>query len=127
MKRSKKTKGNFSAIAFIPVKSNYSYQNQFLENKFSSDLIKTNNVDIAFVNDQQTTSIRNLDGKYLFSVKLQPQAIRSFYSGFELWMWVLSLICALFLVNQLCIWFASKGHILLSITFLTFLGVFGWL
>ena len=114
----KKSKGRFSVIAFIPIKANYPYQNQFLENEFSPDLINTRNIDIASVNDQTTASIRNSDGKYLFSVKLQPQAISYFYSNVELWMWILAIICVFFLVNQLCVWIASRGHILLSIAFL---------
>ena len=64
----KKSKGGFSAVAFIPIKSNYPYQNQFLENEFSPDLIKTRNIDIASGSDQTAASIRNSDGKYLFSV-----------------------------------------------------------
>lgn len=116
----KKSKGEFSVMALIPIKSNYPYQNQYLENKFSSDFISIDNVDIASVNDKPAYSIRNSEGKYLFSVKLKPQAISNFYSVVELWMLILSIICVLFLVNQLCIWMASRGYILLSICFLAF-------
>lgn len=117
----KKTEGNFSVIAFIPIKSNYPYQNQFLDNKFNPDLITSNNLDIASFYDKPAVSIRNSEGKYLFSVKLKPQAISNIYSNLELLMWVLSIICSLFLINQICVWIASKGYIILS---MAFLGVF---
>lgn len=116
----KKSKGDFSVLAFIPIKSNYPYQNRYLENKFSADLISSNNLDIASVNDKPAYSIRNTEGKYLFSVKLKPQAISSFYSGLELWMFIMAIICGLFLVNQVCMWMASRGYFFLSIIFLTF-------
>lgn len=114
----KKSEGDFSVMALIPIKSNYPYQNQYLENKFSSDLIATNNVDIASVDDKPAYSIRNSEGKYLFSVKLKPDAISNFYSNMELWMLILAIICTLFLVNQICLWIASRGYILWSIGFL---------
>jgi two-component system nitrogen regulation sensor histidine kinase NtrY len=114
----KKSDGDFSVVAFIPIKSNYPYQNRYLENKFSGDLISTNNLDIASINDKPVYSIRNTEGKYLFSVRLKPDAISSFYSRLELWMFIMSIICGLFLVNQICLWIASRGYISLSIIFL---------
>jgi two-component system, NtrC family, nitrogen regulation sensor histidine kinase NtrY len=114
----KKSKGDFSVLAFIPIKANFPYQNHYLENKFAADLISTNNVDIASLGDRPAYSIRNSEGKFLFSVKLRPQAISSFYSTVELWMWILAFICSLFLVNQLCMWIAERGYILLSMVFL---------
>jgi len=114
----KKSKGDFSVLAFIPIKSRYPYRNQYLQNTFSVDLISTNHLNIAQFNDRPAYSIRNIQGKYLFSVKLLPQALTQYYSAFELWMLVLAVVCALFLVNQICIWMASRGHIRLSIAFL---------
>ena len=114
----KKSEGGFSVLAFIPIKANYPYTNQYLESNFSRDLIGSNNLDIATINDKPAYSIRNSDGKYLFSVKLRPEALSHFYPAFELWMLVLALICTLFLVNQICIWIASRGHILISVIFL---------
>ncbi|NEU08850.1 HAMP domain-containing histidine kinase [Flavihumibacter sp. R14] len=124
----KKSNGDFSALAFIPIKANYPYENRYLENIVYSDLVNTNNLDIALVNDKPAHSIRNIQGKYLFSVKLKPEALAHYYSGFELLMLVLAVICTLFLVNQICIWIASRGYIILSIGFLTaFLLIFRYL
>ena len=114
----KKSGEGFSVLAFIPIKADYPYDNQYLESTFSKDLITTNNLDIALINDKPAYSIRNSDGKYLFSVKLRPEALSHFYPAFELWMLVLAVVCTLFLVNQICIWIASRGYILISIAFL---------
>ncbi len=114
----KKSEGSFSAIALIPVKSNYPYQNQYLENKFADDLISSGNLEIAAFNDHPSLSIRNAAGKYLFSVKLRSEALKNFYSQLELLLLLLGIASGLVLVNMLCIWIAGRGHLLLSIAFL---------
>jgi two-component system nitrogen regulation sensor histidine kinase NtrY len=43
----RKNDGDFSLIFFIPVKTEYSFQNKFLKNTFDKDLLKTNNNAIA--------------------------------------------------------------------------------
>ena len=116
----KKTQGNFSVVTCIPIKANYPYQNQYLQNTFSPDLIKENNLDIAKINDSNVYNIRNAAGKYLFSVKLKPSAISVFYSTFELWMWLLAAVFGLLLINQLCNWIANRGYVKTSIVFLAF-------
>ncbi len=107
----KKTKGNFSVVCFIPVKANYPYQNQYLKNTFSPDFIAENSLDIAKITDKQVVNIRNSEGKYLFSVKLKSTITHTFYSKIEFWMWVLSIICGLVFINQLCIWIIQKGNV----------------
>ncbi|MEO8794851.1 MAG: HAMP domain-containing sensor histidine kinase [Daejeonella sp.] len=116
----KKTKGDFSVVACIPVKFNYPYQNQYLKNIFSPDLIQVNNLDIATLKDKSVYNIRNSDGKYLFSVKLKPTATNIFYSGLELWMWILAIIFGIIFINHLCNWIAGRGFVKTSIVFLAF-------
>ncbi|WP_026897179.1 sensor histidine kinase [Daejeonella oryzae] len=116
----KKTEGEFSVLACIPIKSDYPYQNQYLQNTFSDDLIKENNLDIASINDRGVYNIRNLEGKYLFSVKLKPSALNVYYSSFELWMWILTVVFGLIFINHLSNWIAGRGHVKTSIAFLAF-------
>ena len=116
----KKTQDDFSVVVCIPVKSNYPYQNQYLQNTFSKDLINENNLDIASINDSSVYNIRNINGKYLFSVKLEPTAINVFYSSLELWMWIMAVVFGLIFINHLCNWIASRGHVKASILFLAF-------
>jgi len=68
----KKTEGNFSAIFFIPVKSEYAFVNQYLQNTFAADLLKDNNIEIAGFTDKDVYPIHSSNGSYLFSVKIRP-------------------------------------------------------
>ncbi|MBC8051469.1 MAG: GHKL domain-containing protein [Sphingobacteriaceae bacterium] len=121
----KRTSGNFSAIAIIPLKANYSYQNKHLRNEFARDLIKDNNLDIAGINDGETYNIRNSDGKYLLSVKLKSAITNSFYSKLELWMWIFAVFLGTVFINYVCISIANRGFVKWSILifFLYFLGL----
>lgn len=121
----KRTSGNFSALAIIPLKGEYSYQNRLLKNDFASDLIKENNIEIASINDKDTYNIRNIDGKYLFSVKLKSAITNSFYSELELWLWIISVVLGTVFINYLCISIANQGFVksAVLIFFLYFLGL----
>jgi len=102
---------DFSVICYIPVMSDYPYQNEYLRNGFSPDLLTANTLDIASLNDKDVFNIRNLNGKYLFSVKLKTPVSNSFYSYLELWMWVLAIIFTLIFLTHLCISIANKGYV----------------
>lgn len=116
----KKTWGDFSAVFYIPVKALYPYQNEYLKNNFAPGLISSNNLDIASLNDKQVFNIRNIDGKYLFSVKLKSSVSNTFYISLELWMWVLSVIFGLIFLTHSCIWLANKGYVKSGIVLLLF-------
>ncbi|HXI01325.1 MAG TPA: ATP-binding protein [Sphingobacteriaceae bacterium] len=126
----KKSRGNFSVICYIPVKANYPYTNNYLNNIFSKDLIKDNNLDIASINDKNVYNIRNTDGQYLFSVKLKSGLGNSLTSHIEFWMWFLSIFLLFILINHTCIWIAEKGYIKSAIILLTaiisLVGYFGF-
>jgi len=107
----KKSSTDFSVICYIPIKSDYPYQNEYLKNTFSPDLITSNTLDIAGLNDKNVFNIRNLNGKYLFSVKLSTPLPNSFYSYLELWMWVLAIFFALIFLTHLYISIANKGYV----------------
>ena len=48
-----KSIGDFTAIAFIPVKINYPFQNQYLRNGFATDLLSDDNILIADFSDKK--------------------------------------------------------------------------
>ncbi len=131
----KKSQGNFSAVCFIPIKSRYPYENEYLQNVFSPDLIATNHLEIAGLNDKAVYGIRNYEGKYLFSVKLNPVQSNKLYSKFELLAWMLAIFNSLLFINYFCAWLAEKGKIKTSVAlfFLLFLLIriitlkFNWL
>lgn len=121
----KKSDGKFSVVCYIPVMARYPYQNEYLKNEFARELISSDNLDIAGLNDRDVFNIRNADGKYLFSVKLKPSVKNTFYTSLELWMWVLSLIFSFIFVTHLCIGIANRGRertaaLLLTVFILSF-------
>ena len=107
----KKSRGTFSVLSYIPVMTHYPYQNEYLKNEFSRELISSNNLEIASLNDKEVFNIRNIEGKYLFSVKLKAGVIHNFYISFELWMWVLSVVFSLIFLTHLCVSLADRGYV----------------
>jgi two-component system nitrogen regulation sensor histidine kinase NtrY len=115
----KKSDGDFSVIFLIPVKANYSIQNQYLQNTFSKDLLKDDNIDIADITDKYTYNIHSIDNTYLFAVKVKSNEVNYQFFYFELVIWMLTLFVFCILLQNICIYIANKGHLLLSFLTLT--------
>ncbi|MDF3077852.1 MAG: integral rane sensor signal transduction histidine kinase [Sphingobacteriaceae bacterium] len=114
----KKSEGNFSAVCYILIKNRFPFENRYLQNVFAPDLIKTNHLDIAGLNDNSIYSVRNIGGKYLFSVKLKASEGSALYSKYELWAWILAVFTGFLFINYVCSWLAAKGRIKASIALL---------
>jgi signal transduction histidine kinase len=110
---------DFSVLCFIPIKSEYPYQNEYLRNNFAKDLSASNSLEIASFEDKDVYNIRNFEGKYLVSVKLNSNTPPSFYVALELAMWILSILFLLLFLSSLCVSIAGKGYINLAISLLT--------
>lgn len=112
----KKTVGNFSAIFFIPIKINYAFQNQYLQNTFAGDLVQDNNIEIAGGSDKNTYEIHSSIGHTsLFRVKLTQNDVNRTFLYYEIALWVLTLLCLCSLTNNICNYIAETGHIYLAI------------
>jgi len=111
----KKSEGNFSAIFFIPVKLDYAFQNQYLQNTFAADLLKDNNIEIADFTDKNVYEIHSSNGSYLFSVIVKPGEINLTFFYYELTIWLLTLISLCVLVHNICNYIAGKDKIGLSL------------
>jgi signal transduction histidine kinase len=130
----KKSEGNFSAIFFIPVKIDYAFQNQYLQNTFATDLLKDNNIEIADFTDANVFDVHSINNTYLFSVKLKPGTINHTFFYYELTVWMLTLICLCVLIHEVCNYIAEKGYVFFSlivlclfIVFLRFINLhYGW-
>jgi two-component system nitrogen regulation sensor histidine kinase NtrY len=114
----RKTEGNFSAIFFIEVKINYAFQNQYLQNDFSADLIKDKNIEIADFTDKNVYEIHSTNNTYLFSVKLKQGEVNLSFFYFELTIWLLTLFTLCVLVYNVCNYIADKGFLWLSFVLL---------
>jgi two-component system nitrogen regulation sensor histidine kinase NtrY len=130
----KKSEKDFSAIFFIPVRLDYAFENQYLKNTFSTDLLKDNNVEIADFTEKNVYEIHSTNGTYLFSVKLKPGEVNLGFLYYELSIWILTVLCLCILINNICTYIADRGHVLLSflalsafIVLLRFVNLyFGW-
>ncbi|MDF2431987.1 MAG: two-component system, NtrC family, nitrogen regulation sensor histidine kinase NtrY [Mucilaginibacter sp.] len=111
----KKKDGNFSVIFFIPVKLNYAFQNQYLQNTFSDDLLKENSIEIADFTDKNVYEVHSLNNSYLFSIKAKPGEVNHTFFYFEATIWLLTLICLCILINNICSYIVSKGYLFISL------------
>ncbi len=114
----KKTSGAFSAVALIPIKSNYALNNAYLGNRFDADLTGNQNLEVASFSDTLVYNIRNIDGQYLLSVKLKDPNSKTLYSSSTQHLWFLTLLFLSLWVTTVCIWIANSGKIKLSILLL---------
>ncbi|WP_345949522.1 ATP-binding protein [Mucilaginibacter sp. PAMB04274] len=113
-----KTEGNFTAIAFIFVKSKFRFQNEFLQNVFEPKLLRNNNIDIADVDDKDVYHIHNNNKQYLFSVKLVPDAVNYTHLTWEIVLWLAGLLFLCLLVISICNHFVHRKKFGLSVVVL---------
>ena len=111
----KKSVGNFSVLFLIPIKSDFQKNNEYLQNRFSKNLIETNNLEIADYDDHLIYNIRSITGEYLFSVKLAEGRHDTFFSKLELAMWMVAGFSAILLLNIMCSWLARRGWVWSSV------------
>lgn len=110
----KKTIDDEIIIFLIQVETQYSIQNQYLENGISSYLLDNNSLARATFLDYDVYPIVNLNGKVLFEVKLKQGYSKSIYASIEIWLWVVGLFSFCLFFNSFCSWLAKKGHLILA-------------
>jgi two-component system nitrogen regulation sensor histidine kinase NtrY len=110
----KKSQGSFSAIFFIPVKIDYPFQNQYLKNTFSQNLLDDNNIEIADFTDRNIYEIHSSDHTYLFSVKVKVNQVSHKFFYFEVAVWALCFIILCLFVHNICKYIANKGYVYFS-------------
>lgn len=106
----KKSDGNFCVVFYIPVKNNYSYQNAYLQNVFSPDLLRDDNITIA--NDRAGYEIHTYDHHYLFSVKLKANDLNHFFAYIQILLWLSGVLLLCALTHNLAHRIAKKGYTL---------------
>src|SRR6202012_3338337 len=115
----KKSEGNFSVVFSIPVKIEYEIQNEYLKNKFATDLLTDDNIDLAGYSDIFVRSVHSsINDTYLFSVKLKPGQVNHLFYYFELVSWLLTFFTLCILIHNICKYFIAKGQVFLSLLIL---------
>jgi signal transduction histidine kinase len=112
----KKSDGDFSVVFSIPVKIDYIIQNEYLRNRFASDLISDDNIELANYSDKFVHAIHSsINDAYLFSVKLKPGQVNHLFYYFELVSWVLTFLTLCILMHTICKYLVAKRQIWLSL------------
>jgi two-component system nitrogen regulation sensor histidine kinase NtrY len=110
----KKTSGNYTIVFLLDVKSQYSIQNKFLQNRISPQLCSNNSLTLAAFSDNDAYGIKNLSGKLLFEVKLVPGYRSTVFSTVEIWLWIVGLFSLCLFFNAFCSLLVKRGHLLLA-------------
>lgn len=105
----KKTFGNYTFVFLITVKTQYSIENQYLQNKIAPELFPSNSLDLASFTDKETIDIFSLQKEYLFPVKLSDEYAKNIYATIQVWLWVIGLLSICIFVNSYCSFLAKKG------------------
>jgi two-component system nitrogen regulation sensor histidine kinase NtrY len=113
----KKTEGNVSVIFFIPVKTNYPFTNDYLENIFAKDLTIDDNIAIADFTDKNVYAVHDVNNVYLFSLKL-VKGINHRFFYFVIGFWLLAIFTLFLLINNVALYLAGKNYIWGALLFL---------
>jgi two-component system nitrogen regulation sensor histidine kinase NtrY len=106
----KKTSGDYSLIFLIEIKSQFTIQNQYLENVMSKRLCPSGSLTLAVFTDREVYGIKNITGEPLFEVKLKQGYSKSIYATIEVWLWVIGLFSFCLFFNSLSAWLAKRGQ-----------------
>jgi len=108
----KKTIDDETIFFLIQVETQYSIQNQYLENGISNYLLDNNSLARATFADYEVSPIVNLAGKVLFEVKLKQGYSKSIYASIEIWLWIVGLFSFCLFFNSFCSWLAKRGNLI---------------
>lgn len=120
------TQEDFSLIFLISIQSQYPVkENQYFKNDLDPGLSKSKILTLASFTDKDVFTIKNLDNKFLFGLKIKPSYTDNYYSGSQLWLFIAGILCICMFFNSLSSFLSRKGYIglgtlLLFAFFLTF-------
>jgi len=110
----KKTVGEYVFVFMITVKSQYTIENQYLQNEIWPSLFNKKTIEIASFTDKETTEIFSINKEYLFTVKLSNHYIDNIYTTSQLWLWIIGVVFVSLFVNSCGLSLARSGKPLLG-------------
>jgi two-component system nitrogen regulation sensor histidine kinase NtrY len=103
-----KSNNDFRYIVLFTVKHQYSYQNEFLENKFHPSLSLPTNTDFV-IDENNKNAIFNNSGNYLFSIKINQTSTLTLSNELILTLfYLISLVFFLVFLSDLYKYFFKK-------------------
>ncbi|WP_316807590.1 HAMP domain-containing sensor histidine kinase [Pedobacter agri] len=122
----KSTQGDFSLIFLISIQSQYPFkETKYFKNDLDPLLSSSQLLTLASFTDKDVYSIKSIDNKFLFGLKVKPGYVDDYYSATQLWLFVAGMLSICMFFNSLSSFIARKGHIvwgtlLLLVFFLSF-------
>ncbi|TCD11656.1 sensor histidine kinase [Pedobacter frigidisoli] len=108
----KRTQGNFNFIFLISIQSQYDFkETQYFKNEIDPVLSNSKILTFASFTDKDVYTIKSLDNKFLFGLKIKPGYTDTYYSPTQLWLFVAGMLCICMFFNSLCSLIARRGHI----------------
>lgn len=104
----RKTDGETSVIFFIPIKGNYPFTNEYLTNNFARDLTADHNIAIADFTDKEIYPVHDVNGSYLFSLKL-AKGVNHHFFYLVIGFWLMAILTLCILVNSVAQYVARKN------------------
>lgn len=106
----KRSENDFFVVFFIPIKSHLPFNNQYINDADDRFLINNPNIDIASLTNKEVVDIKNIDGRYLFSIIKSNTFSEIPYNKVEVIMWCCGLLTLLFLFNSICKFYADEKN-----------------
>lgn len=111
----KSTQGDYSLVFLIGIQSQYAFkETQYFKNDLDPLLSHSKILTLASFTDKEVYSIKSLDGKFLFGLKVKPGYVDDYYSGTQLWLFIGGMLCICMFFNSLSSLVGRKGQIVLG-------------
>ncbi|WP_316849813.1 sensor histidine kinase [Pedobacter agri] len=122
----KSTQEDFSLIFLISIQSQYPFkETKYFKNDLDPLLSSSQLLTLASFTDKDVYSIKSIENKFLFGLKVKPGYVDDYYSVIQLWLFIAGMLSICMFFNSLSSLIARKGHIvwgtlLLLVFFLSF-------
>ena len=117
----KRTEGEFSFVFLIAIQSQYPFkETQYFKNDLDPFLSSSKLLTLASFTDKDVYSIKSIDGKFLFGLKVKPGYTNDYYSAIQLWLFIGGMLCICMFFNSLSSLIAKKGYVVSGTLLLLF-------
>lgn len=103
----KKAKSNNAYILLIPIKHAYSYENEYLKNKFEDRLKIPDYISLNEKDAYDNSSIKDNNGKEIFTISISAPKLKSHHFYFEI---CCELMAFLFFMSALLLYLTQLAH-----------------
>ncbi len=115
----KEEQEDITLLVLLPVKKEYSYQNEYLRNKFNEDLGLNGFIEFKMMDSPESYTIHSNTGEALFSIGLNEDALRLTPVYYEIYLWIIAFIFSYLCINSFAKHLWNKGEWLAGLLSIT--------